>query len=83
MIKKPKKRRRLDLNELAFETVRLATQGPDPEPNRQHEDPVSAAAATLSKRGASKGGKARARLLTEEQRKEIAQTAAQARWKKR
>ncbi len=38
------------------------------------------AAQTLSKLGASKGGKARALRLRPERRKEIAQKAANARW---
>ena len=41
---------------------------------------ASRAAQTLSKLGASKGGKARAGNLTPEQRKAIAQKAAKARW---
>jgi hypothetical protein len=39
-------------------------------------------AQALSKLGASKGGKARAKNLTAERRKEIAEKAAQARWPK-
>jgi hypothetical protein len=38
-------------------------------------------AQALSALGASKGGKARAKSLTKEKRKEIAQKAARARWK--
>src|SRR2546422_546744 len=41
---------------------------------------ISRAAKTLSKLGASKGGLARAKGMTPEQRKEIAQKAAEARW---
>jgi hypothetical protein len=41
---------------------------------------VSKAAKTLSELGASKGGKARARKLTPEQRQQIASKAASARW---
>lgn len=49
---------------------------------RRAVDPdVSAAAAALSKLGASKGGEARARNLTAQRRKEIAKKAAAARWK--
>jgi hypothetical protein len=44
---------------------------------------ISRAAATLSKLGASKGGKARAASLTPAERKRIAQAAANARWEKR
>ena len=41
---------------------------------------INKAAQMLSKLGASKGGKARAKTLTPEQRKAIAQKAAKARW---
>ena len=41
------------------------------------------AAVALGRLGGSKGGKARAASLTIERRKEIAQIAAQSRWKKR
>jgi hypothetical protein len=41
------------------------------------------AAQTLSKLGASKGGKARASNLSPERRKTIAQKAAKARWTKK
>jgi hypothetical protein len=41
------------------------------------------AAVALGKLGASKGGKARAKKLTPEQRSAIAKKAAQARWAKR
>lgn len=42
---------------------------------------VSAAAAALSKLGASKGGEARAKSLTAKRRSDIAKAAARARWK--
>lgn len=48
-----------------------------------HEDPdqsVSGEAAALAKRGASKGGLARAQRLSPEQRSEISRRAAAARW---
>jgi hypothetical protein len=44
------------------------------------ESEISKAAKTLSKLGASKGGLARAESMTPEQRKEVAQKAANARW---
>jgi len=44
---------------------------------------VSAAAAALSKLGASKGGEARAKSLTSKRRSEIAKKAAIARWQRR
>jgi len=43
---------------------------------------VSAAAAALSKLGASKGGEARAASLSKKRRSEIAKKAAAARWGK-
>jgi hypothetical protein len=42
--------------------------------------PAQKAAQILSKLGASKGGKARAKNLSSERRKAIAQKAAKARW---
>ena len=44
---------------------------------------VSAAAAALSKLGASKGGEARAAALSPKKRSEIAKAAASARWSNR
>jgi hypothetical protein len=41
---------------------------------------INKAAQMLSKLGASKGGEARAKKLSPEQRKAIAQKAAKARW---
>ena len=44
------------------------------------EDGKDPSAVSLGKRGGQKGGKARAASLTAKRRKEIAQTAAKARW---
>lgn len=46
------------------------------------QDAASKAAKALSKRGASKGGRARASVLTAEEKSEIARKAAQNRWAK-
>jgi hypothetical protein len=46
------------------------------------EDDRNPAAVARGQRGGQKGGTARARVLTPEQRAAIAQTAAQVRWKK-
>ena len=46
------------------------------------EDGKDPAATEFARKGGLKGGKARAAKLTPEQRTEIAQTAAHARWKK-
>jgi hypothetical protein len=57
----------------AVKVMRIATGEDTEEP-----DPVKSAAAELG----SRGGKARAKNLTPEQRAEIARAAATARWKK-
>jgi len=44
--------------------------------------PMQKAAQMLSKLGASRGGKARAKTLAPERRKQIASDAAKARWDK-
>jgi len=67
---KAKKRPR-DPNQLAKSIVDLAT-------GEAEEIPVLESA----RKGGLKGGKARAKALTPEQRSEIASAAAQARWKK-
>lgn len=50
--------------------------------DNQPENTKNPAAVALGRLGGLKGGKARANSLTPEQRKEIAQRAAQKRWKK-
>ena len=62
-----------DLNEAAFRVVSAATS------DAAEKNP---AAVELGRKGGLKGGKARALKLTPEQRSEIAQIAARARWKK-
>lgn len=47
---------------------------------RERPDDVSEAARKLAQRGSKKGGRARASVLTSEERREIAQKAARARW---
>lgn len=74
---KPKRPR--DPNQLAKLIVSIATGEVEDENPDAGKDP---AAVSLGRKGGLKGGKARAAKLTPEQRKEIAQLAAQARWKK-
>lgn len=75
---KPKRPR--DLNELAAAIVADATED-EPRPNAQapEKDPHAVA---LGRKGGQKGGVARAKALTPEQRREIARKAAAARWEK-
>jgi hypothetical protein len=70
--KHPKRPR--DLNQWAKHMVDIATgAGVEGAPTAKQ---------TRARKGGVKGGPARARILTPEQRSEIAQAAAQARWKK-
>jgi hypothetical protein len=85
MEKKPRKQKRdYDFAVNAFRVVQEAT-GQTPEP--QEPKPISsedkhAAAVALGRLGGLKGGKARNKKLSPEQRSEIAKIAANARWKK-
>lgn len=71
---------RLDLNQLAKSIVDQAT---DEEPKQPEEPEKNPAAVALGRLGGLKGGKARAKKLTAEERSEIAKKAAVARWAKR
>jgi hypothetical protein len=74
-----KKKRPRDLNVLASEIVKIATEGePTEEPSDKNPHAVA-----LGRLGGAKGGKARAAKLTPEQRSEISRKAAKARWKKK
>jgi hypothetical protein len=63
-----------DLNQWAKRMVDIATG--------EVEDGSMTAKQARARKGGAKGGPARARTLTPEQRSEIAHLAAQARWKK-
>jgi len=72
-----KKKNIRDINVLASDIVEQATGEPSPKLEDSTKNP---AAVALGRLGGLKGGKARAKKLTPEQRKEIAKKAAQARW---
>lgn len=74
-----KKKRPVDLNALAASIVNDATSEDRPAEEKPTKNP---AAVELGRLGGKVGGKARAEKLTPEQRKEIAQKAAKARWGK-
>jgi hypothetical protein len=79
MAKNPKKKKRpTDLNLLAASIVEDATND-QPAVDTSSKNP---AAVALGRLGGLKGGKARAKKLTKEQRSEIARKAATARWAK-
>lgn len=78
----PRKKKLRDLNALAAAIVSEATAGPA-EQTLPEDPPKNPHAQALSKLGASKGGQARAKKLTAEERRKIARRAAKARWRKK
>lgn len=72
---KPKRPR--DPSQLAKVIVDIATGEVEEENLNAGKDP---AAVSLGRKGGLKGGKARAKMLTAEQRQTIAKRAAKARW---
>ena len=82
MPKRSSNKKSRDINALASEIVSEATREGVPQ-DIQGESTKNPAAVELGRLGGKKGGKARAEKLTPEQRKEIAQRAAQARWSKK
>lgn len=74
MLKPPK-----DVNELAAYVVAISTGSGD----KLSPPVVDAQMQALSKLGASKGGKTRAKNLTAKKRTQIAKKAAQTRWSKK
>ncbi|MCJ7655752.1 MAG: histone H1 [Dehalococcoidia bacterium] len=80
-----KKKRDHDFSVNAFRVVQEATGQIEPEPKQAEPELIEGKnphAVALGRLGGLKGGKARFEKLTPEQRKEIAQKAAQARWSK-
>ena len=74
-----KKKRDHDVNVNAFRIVQEATTEPETSPEVEGKNPHAVA---LGRLGGLKGGKARAKKLTPEQRREIAKKAAEKRWNK-
>jgi hypothetical protein len=73
-----KKKRPTDTNQLAKSIVDIATG--ESEDKVTSQDELKSAAAMLGRKGGLKGGKARAKALTKQQRHDIAKKAAAARW---
>jgi len=67
-------RKKMDINQIAANIVAKATGEPQ---KKRRKNP---AAVALGRLGGAKGGKARAKALTPEQRSEIARKAAEKRW---
>lgn len=74
---------RPDLNETAFDIARAATGEGARRVAPTERTEKNPEAVERGRKGGKKGGAARAKKLTPEQREEIAQVAALARWKKR
>lgn len=73
----PRGKLRHDVNEIAFRTLQAATgEGKRP---REGKNPEAVA---RGREGGKKGGKARAKALSPEQRKAAATKASRSRWKK-
>ena len=71
-----------DINQAAFQMVRQLT-GTDAAPiPRVKQSDISRVMAAMGRRGGKIGGKRRMTTMTSEQRSEVAQKAAQARWAK-
>lgn len=78
---KRSKKGKMDLNRLAKSIVDQATTDEELQ-QKALEEGKNPAAVMLGRLGGLKGGKARAKKLSADQRKEIAKKAAQARWQK-
>lgn len=81
MPKRSSKKNIRDINVLGAHIVEQATGEPTPK-NITEESTKNPAAVALGRLGGLKGGKARFAKMTPEQRKELAQKAAKARWQK-
>ena len=77
-----KKKKPADLNRLAKAIVDEATGEDKPQGHQPDESGKNPAAVALGRLGGLKGGKARAKKLTKQQRSEIARKAAATRWAK-
>ena len=77
-----KRRNIRDMNVLAAHIVEQATGEPTPK-DLAKESAKNPAAVALGRQGGLKSAKARMDKLTPEQRREIAQKAAKARWSKK
>jgi len=71
-----------DVNVLAKSLVEKATKEPSENKPSEEKSEKNPAAVALGRLGGLKGGKARAEKLSAKRRKEIAEKAAKARWKK-
>ncbi len=81
--KASRKKHPRDVNQIAKRIVDIATGETEDRDLTPEELGKESAAVSLGRRGGLKGGKARAENLTAGRRKEIAQSAANTRWRKK
>ncbi len=77
-----RKKKKQDINELAFNIVQQATEENPKKDIPSDPSGKNPAAVALGRLGGLKGGPARAKKLSKKKRSEIAQKAANARWNK-
>ena len=84
MPKRVKQKRTTDENEIAFQLVQRATQGPESNQATTPAVPASISEymAAIGSKGGKIGGKKRLKTMTPEERRKVAQKAAKARWKR-
>lgn len=71
-------KRQLDVNELAAQVVKAATESP----TKENRSLISQIMSEMGRKGGQKGGRKSLTTMTPEQRSERALKAARARWKK-
>jgi len=71
-----------DVNQLAYEIVRLSTEESQESKQTPKRSAISEYLSEIGHKGGLKGGPSRAKKLSAKRRKEIAQKAAKARWVK-
>ncbi len=81
MPKRTSKKKTSDVSLIAHRIIEQAT-GEPLTPKKEPTKKKNPAAVALGRLGGKKGGPARAKKLSSERRKEIAQKAAQTRWKR-
>ncbi|OGW54232.1 MAG: hypothetical protein A2Y81_02695 [Nitrospirae bacterium RBG_13_43_8] len=72
-----------DVNQLAYEIVRLSTEEGQESKQPPKRSAISEYLSEIGHKGGLKGGPARAKKLSAKKRKEIAKKAAAVRWKKK
>ena len=78
----PKKKLPRDTNLRAHQVAKLLTGEAEPEAPEPERSAVSVYLADIGRKGGLAGGKSRAKRLSAKRRREIAQKAARARWKR-